>query len=218
MKFSWVGFLAIGIAIFFAGCAPKVNQYMVQSTPEYSQVTQLFVGEWNVTSIRKDDQDQLKYPFQSGKLVMDFNSQRATLTLIVRQDYVDKKLIDWKQRWPNLEVNEYKVVSTADWKISDSGEILYFDNLKNTADVIGTGENFGSFYDFEKTKFAASENVGTDGGLMGLAMNMATKQATGSKELFPNLPSQVNFKFVNANKSINLFDIFGTKIDLVKVK
>jgi len=216
MKSSISILAAAGLALLTFGCSPKVNQYMVHQTPEYIAVTQQFVGLWQVDSVKDGDKDQMMTPFSQGSVALNFDTQMAKFTFTVSQAYLDAKLIDWQQKWPDLMVSEYQVVTTATWKISESGAILYFDGLKNTAEVTGSGENFDSFAAFEKTKFVASETVGAGGGLMGLAMNVATKAATGSKDLFPGIPSQVNFKFSADHHSVHLFDVFGATIDLSK--
>lgn len=198
-KWGWLLLLTV-----FVGCATQKNMYMTPKTAEYQKVTQNFMGKWSIVSHRIGDQNTLDRTFEKGMLDLDFQTRTAKFTFWVSDAYVGEKINDWKSEYPGLKVDEYKVISTAQWGISKSGEIIYFDNVKNSADIRGSGENFESFFQMEKTKFAASENVGKGGGLMGLAMNLATKSATGTQELFPQIPGQSNFNFSRNQQNVTI--------------
>lgn len=204
------------VLLTLAGCK-SVNQYMVKDSNEYKKTTQNFVGDWAVTDYSIKSSNLLDSTYEKITVNFDFDSSVAKLTYYISEGKLSEKMLDWKTKYPDLKVDEYKVVITTPWKVSSKGTILYFNDQKQNLVINGSGKNFQGFYEWEKAKFEASKNVGKDSGLGGFLMNKAIKSATGSKDLFPKLNDQFNFNFQEKNRYLTIFSMKKTKITLKKI-
>ena len=178
---------------------------MIKNTPEYQNVTGQFNGKWAVTEYVNDNQNLLNTRYEKADAEFDFDRLSVKFMLWVSETYIDQMLLDWKQKYPDIKVDDYKINVTANWKLSDSGEILYFSDQQANIVIRGSGENFDGFYQWERTKFEAGKNIGKGSGLMGLAMGAIAKKATGTSDLFPPILGQYNFNFSNNKRDVRMF-------------
>ncbi len=206
--------LAVLSLIALTGC--KKNLYMTDGTNEYNTVTAHFVDSWNINSYSRAGDEVIGGIFTKGTLSLSYTPREAVFTFWVSDSYVDSKLADWKEKWPDLAVDEYKVISSGSWSISNSGEILYFNDMANSIDITGTGENFEGFYGAEQMKFVASESIGSDAGLAGMMARAATKKATGTEELFPKVLGQYNFEISGDGSIINITGLRSNAFNISK--
>ena len=199
-----ISILTIFALITITGC--RQNLYMTDGTEEFNTVTQKFVGNWAIDNYSRSGDEVIGDIFTKGTLYLNFSPREAVFTFWVSDSYVDNNLADWKEKWPDIEVDEYMVISSGTWSISNSGEILYFNDMANSIDIKGSGENFEGFYGAEQMKFVASESVGSDAGLAGMMARAATKSATGTDVLFPRVLEQYNFDI-----SENVINVTGRR-------
>lgn len=209
-------FLNVTALLLMTGCFSSKNLYMSDGTNEFNSVTKCFLGNWNINSYSRSGEEVINSIFTKGTLSLDHASREAVFTFWVSDSFVNSKLTDWKVKWPDLEVNEYKVISSGTWKISKSGEILYFEDMVNSIDIKGTGENFEGFFGSEQMKFTASEHVGSDAGLGGMLARAATKKVTGTEILFPKVFQQYNFEISPNKESINVKGINSNSFDIAR--
>ncbi|OQY09579.1 MAG: hypothetical protein B6I28_02780 [Fusobacteriia bacterium 4572_132] len=214
IKFFLLTFVLILLSL--SGCK-STNKYMVRDSKEYDKVTRNFVGEWATTKYSVKSSDLLDTTYEKITANFDFNSKIAKFTYLVSEGKLAEKLLDWKAKYPDLVIDEYKIVTTSPWSINEKGEILYFSEPKTNIIIKGSGTNFQGFYDWEKTKFEAGKNIGKGGGLMGLVANKIAKTATGTSDLFPKLDSQFNFNFSKDRRNITIYSISKTNIKLSKI-
>ena len=212
-KISFISIFAI-FFVFLFGCGS--NKYMIRDTKEYGNVTRYFIGNWAVAEYKVSSNNLLDTTFDKIAIEFDFATRTAKFTFWVSEGKLAEKLIDWKKKFPNLEITEYKIVVTTQWRISESGNILYFDEQKPNLVIKGSGENFEGFYTWERTRFEAGKNIGKDKGLAGMLMNKAAKVATGTNDLFPHIPSQSNFRFSKDKRFLSIRSIDGVNIKLHK--
>lgn len=206
MRHKWMrAYVIIGTLMMVMGCAASQNSYMVKNTAEYNDVTGPLSGHWAVVEYLDGGRNLLGTRYEKADALFDFDRLTATFSLWVSETYIAQKLLDWKQKWPDIRVDEYKINLTAHWAISDSGEILYFSDQAANIIIKGSGENFEGFYQWERTKFEAGKNIGKDGGLVGLAMGALAKKVTGTSDLFPPLLDQYNFSFSRDKRSVRVF-------------
>lgn len=205
----------VATLIILAGCSSK-NLYMSDGTNEFNSVTNKFVGNWNIDSYSRSGEETINSIFTKGTLSLDYASREAVFSFWVSDSYVNSKLADWKEKWPDLEISEYKVISSGAWSISKSGEILYFHDMANSVDIKGSGENFEGFYGYEQMKFTASENAGANSGLAGMMARAATKKATGTDVLFPKILEQYNFDLSENGKSIKVKGLRSNSFNISK--
>lgn len=196
----------ISITLLTIGCAPKTNPYMVKTTPDFQKVTNHFVGDWAFTKYDKAGKDLLADPFEKGSVSFDFDTRKTKYSFWVSESKLAEKLVEWQQQFPGLKVSEYKVVVTTGWKVKESGKVLDTGSAENHQIVIkGSGNNFASFYDWERSRFEAGKNIGkSKGGLMGMAMSAVAKQATGTSDLFVSVADNYTFEFSNGNQDLSL--------------
>ncbi|MGM0509009.1 MAG: hypothetical protein ACQERZ_07630 [Fusobacteriota bacterium] len=211
-----MAFFAI-LILAISGCS-STNKYMVRDTDEYNKVTRKFVGGWTVTDYADSSTKYLGRTYEKVTAKFDFNSRMATFTYYISEAKISEKLVDWKEKYPDLKVDEYKVVLTSQWKISDKGEILYLDEQDPNIIIKGSGDNFEGFYGWERSKFEAGKNVGKDGGLAGMVMNKVAQSATGTSDLLPKLPSQFNFEFNKDGNNLRIYSASKMNIKLSKLK
>jgi hypothetical protein len=193
--------LAILVVSLFTGCGS--NPYMQVGTPEYKDNTKNIIGTWNIKSHKNGDSEFIGNQFESGTLELDFKTKRAKFTFVLDRKKLASDVKEWQQKWPDLQVSKYNVVVTADWELKEPDTLgkmmwgdlaLIFKNLVTDVDIKGSGKNFKEgFYNFEKTKFLATEKLGMIG-------NFATKAAKkGPGGINPMIPGGYKVKFEGNN-------------------
>lgn len=215
LRFRRLG-VSLLIAVLFTSCSSS-NKFMSKETPEFEKVTINFIGKWAVNSFETGKLNLLERPYEKAAMTFDFGSRKATMNLWVSDAILGEKMADWKQKWHDLKVDSYKIILSADWRLSKKGEILYLENQVVNLDIRGSGENFESFYNWEKSKFESSKATSNQGGLAGLAMGKLVKTATGSSDLFPKLSEQYNFRFDSNNKSVRLYGLSKNQMIMNKI-
>ena len=198
---GWIKKLRIVVAIFivaiFAGCGG--NPYMQVGTPEYKSNTENIIGTWNIKSHKNGDSEFIGNQFESGTLKLDFKTKRAKFIFVLDKKKLANDVKEWQQKWPDLQVTKYNVVVTADWELKEPDTLgklmwgdlaLMFTNLVSDVDIEGSGKNFKEgFFNFEKSKFLATEKLGMIG-------NFATKAAKkGAGGINPMIPGGYKVKF-----------------------
>lgn len=218
------GFIILFILLIgLTGCS-STNNYMKKDTKEFKKVTNNFVGDWSVNEYLVGGNQYLDNTYESITANFNFGSGTSKFAYVVSEAKIAEKLVEWREKYPDLNVEEYKVVIISKWSLSDKGDILYMDEQNPTLVIKGSGENFTGFYEWERTKFEAAKNaansVGEGQGLLGLAMKKAAKKvlkkATGTSDLFPKLDTQFNFEFSKDKRNVRIFSIMKTQIRLSK--
>ncbi len=204
LRFNTISILIACSVISITGC--RQNLYMTDGTEQFNTVTQKFIGTWDIDSYSRSGDEVIGDIFTKGALSLSFSPREAVFTFWVSDAFVDNNLADWKEKWPDIQVDEYMVISSGTWSISNSGEILYFNDMGNSIDIKGSGENFEGFYGAEQMKFVASESVGSDAGLAWMLARSVTKSATGTDVLFPKVLEQYNFDI-----SENVINVTGRR-------
>ena len=197
----------IVLCFFITNCGgKKANPYMAAGTSEYAGVTGMFAGNWAVTAYNKDGKDLLEWPFSKATVQFDLAANRVRFDFWASEAYLSEKMLDWKATYPNIVVDEYKVTVISTWDISENGKIL--DTQPKRGDeshqivIKGSGENFESFYNWERSKFEIGKNTGQGGGLLGMAMGAVAKKATGTSDLFVSIVDNYSFEFSNEGRNL----------------
>ncbi|MCK4417903.1 MAG: hypothetical protein KAV99_07020 [Candidatus Latescibacteria bacterium] len=211
-----LSYFSISVILMIIACA-STNKYMIKASSEFGDVTKHFIGEWAVTSYEAGGNNLLDNPYEKAKVTFDFDTRKVKYEIWVSETYLSEKMLDWKKKYPDLKVDEYRINLTADWNIGKGGEILYIDNKIVNLVLKGSGENFEGFYGWERTKLEATKSVGKGGGLAGLAASFAAKKVTGTSELFPPISSQYNFRFAKDKRHVRIYSITKNTLNLAKV-
>lgn len=214
IRLLWPALFLLVLSVMF-GCSSS-NRYMVEQTPEFERVTIHFTGKWSLNAYEDGKSSLLKHPYRKADMTFDVASRKATMDIWVSEVVLQDKLNDWKEKWPDLSVEDYKIILTADWRLSKKGDILYLENQNVNLDIKGSGENFESFYNWERSKFKSSKSAGSGGGLAGMALGGLAKMATGSGDLFPKIREQYNFEFNKQNQSLRLFSMGKSRLSMSK--
>lgn len=183
---------------------------MEKNTDEYNSLTKLLdQGNWYLDDksvVGVQDMPGTSYTidrhFTWAKVDFNFDARTSVFLFEVKRSYISEKLIDWKKKWPDLNVERYSVEITSEWKINEDGDILYIDDPGVDILIEGSGENFEGFYSWERTKFEMSKASSEGGGILGFAASLATKSASKTSQLFVSVGGQYNFDMINAGKVI----------------
>lgn len=208
--------LAVLFIIGVTGCGSK-NKYMIRDTKEYNKVTKNFIGTWNANSFNSLIGDV----YENVTMEFDFDTRTMKMSCKLSETILADKMLDWKEQYPSVKVDEYKVLVTGKWAIDSSGKEISFPENTFTVVIKGSGENFESFYAWEKTKMeatkAASKKMG--GGLLGKMAQKGLQKGTGMKNYFPPFPESAKFDFsksantvnINSNEMMNKYNLKLTK-------
>jgi hypothetical protein len=195
--------LILSISLALIGCG-SANKYMIRDTDEYNTITKKVSGQWGFTKWLKQGNNQLDNPFEKAIVNFDFDAAKATWTFFCSQSYVSGKLADWKQKFATIKVDEYKVIITSKWEVSDEGEVIKISGETGNIAINGSGDNFNDFMALERSKFEASKSAGSGGGLMGMAVGAMTQAATGTSDLFFKLEAFYSFNFSDGDRGLTL--------------
>ncbi len=218
--------LLVVVLIILSACG--ANKYMIKDTSEYNTVTKMILGDWKVKTFLSGDENMMDTVYKmGGEASLSFTDRSIKFAFHVDKALVDERSKDWLDQWPSIVVNDYRVTVTGTWSVDEvSGDPTFWFGDKPMVDLEldGSGENFESFWAWEKTKFAATAATAQSdfgGGLAGLAMNkMATsamKKATKTS-FYPKMPSSAlgydiqlsadksNLKLMRKNKVIWEFE------------
>jgi len=198
-----VNFLSMIIAfiIFTSLTSCSSNQYMIRNTDEYKDVTKHITGEWEIASHIIGNLDPFKKAFEKGTFSLSFTDRNAKFSFEVTKKYIDSQLDDWKKDYPDLKIDNYRVITKADWYVGKDGERIFFKRISNSVEIEGSGENFAGFFASEQAKYIASENIGKDNGFVGMMLNAATKEVTGTSELFPKIEKNYFLRIASDRES-----------------
>ncbi len=170
---------------------------MVQETNEYNSVTHKLIGNWGISTLKFDGSNVLKTIYEKGTANFDFTTRTAKFTLRVAEGKLTDKLLDWEKKFPDIKIDEYKIVYLANWLVSEDGKTLLLNSPEVDLVIKGSGENFEGFYAWEKTKFNVAKSM-DDGSLLGSALGSLAKSATGTSDLFPDFED--SYKIYNISK------------------
>ncbi len=193
--------LILILAFSFVGCS-STNLYMEKGTEEYKSLTEILdQNEWDLDGESvvgvvntPGSGELLSSKFESATSDFNFDSHTATFVFVVQSEFIESKLDDWQKDYPDLTVDMYTIEIDAIWHISESGEILYIDDVNPRIILEGSGENFEGFYTWERSKFEMSKSASDVGGLAGLASGLIAREATGTSDFFVRVEGQYNIK------------------------
>lgn len=196
--------VTVFLSIFlFTSCLTTSNNYMVRDTDEFNNVTVKVSGEWSLVSFLQSGNDLMKSVYEKGNLSFSFDDEKVKISYEAKESYIADKLLDWKKKYPKIKIDSYKVVQTASWKVDSKGEAIFFGETTTDLVIIGSGENFESFYSWEKSKIEMSKSAGQSFGLLGA---MVAKKMTKTESLFPKISSGLGYwiNFDSKAKMLNL--------------
>ncbi len=179
--------------IFLLSNCSSTNQYMINGTDEYQEVTSKLLGAAAVTDYEVDGTNLLRKKYEKMIVNFDFPTRTAKFSIWVSDGTISDKLIDWKEKFPGIKVDEYKITYSAEWKVSEDGKELKLINPETDLVIKGSGENFDGFYAWEKSKFNMAK-ASDDGSLLGSALGSLTKAVTNTSDLFPEFSEEYNIK------------------------
>ena len=190
-KIKVLGFAVTILLIVLSSCA-TANKYMEVGTNEYTNVTEKVVGAWTITEFIKSNKPVFGDTFESAQLTLEPETWISTITLSLNKDLILSKLKESKKDYPDLNIDEYNIVSISRWNVDNKGETIFFSEKESMLDIKGSGENFMGFYGFEQTKFEMAKTAKTadygGGGLANLAaqslIGAATAKATATEDYF----------------------------------
>ncbi len=212
MKFISKILVVAIIGIFISSCSSS-NPYMTKSTDEYQTVTNKLLGEWGVTGYKVDGKEMLHNKYSKMKADFDFLGRTVQFDIWVADGTISDKLLDWKEKFPGIKVDEYKISYTAGWYVTEDGKNLVLTNPNTDLVIKGDGENFTGFYNWEKSKFNAAKSM-DDGSLLGSALGSLAKSATGTSDLFPEISD--SYKIVNIKDNFVLLRNGQNSLRLVR--
>jgi major membrane immunogen (membrane-anchored lipoprotein) len=204
--------LTLLVTLFLLSNCSSTNKYMVSGTNEYQEVTSKLIGTGAVTQYRVDGTNLLKSKYEKMTASFDFSTRTAKFTIWVAEGKISDKLLDWKEKFPGIKVDEYKITYTAEWSVSEDGKNLKLMNPETDLVIKGSGENFEGFYAWEKSKFNMAK-ASDDGSLLGSALGSLTKAATNTGDLFPEFSEEYK---ININGRVIVLSDGNNRIKIKK--
>lgn len=191
----------------------RKNEFMIPGTDSYNKTTAKLIGTWNVDSYQKgDDGEQIGTTYISGTLEIKKQAKakkpgEAVFTFLISPEAVKGRIEAWNGRKKDdLEVTEYKIIATCEWKVSSSGEILHLDEPVMTCEIEGSGKQLKNFRGFENGFLQSASEMKNEGGLNNLIGGMVMSKASGTDSFTPSIPDQTNFEFTDTTmKFKNIF-------------
>lgn len=198
IKLTFMMFFIVGLI----GCGGSKNQYMIKETKEYNKITKNFIGKWTAMKYNS----LLGEVYETVTVDFDFDTRLIKMSCKMSETVMADKMLDWKEKWPNIVVDNYKVVMTAKWVVSSTGEELAFTDIVYTVVINGTGDNFESFYVWEKTKMegAKAMNKAIGGGLFGKIAQKGMQKGTKTRNFFPPFGTFAKIEFSKDRNSVTL--------------
>ncbi len=191
--------------LILSNCS-STNKYMVKDTNEYSEITAKLLGNWGVTQYNVDGKNLLKSKYEKMTTDFDFLTRTVKFSIWVSEGEIGDKLLSWKKKFPGIKVDEYKIIYSANWKVSSDGKYVAFSEPNTDLTIKGSGNNFDGFYQWEKGKFNMAKSS-DDGSLLGSALGSITKAATGTSDLFPEIEDSYKIYSISQNgKAIKLLN------------
>ncbi len=141
--------------------------------------------EWALERFDVKGKNVIGKTFDSGKIMLDLKTKRATITLELARSTIDGKLAEWKSQYPDLVIDSHQIISTAEWELDKKAETIFFRPIESNIEIMGSGDNFMGFYRWENSKFglAKSAKEGSSGLLDNLVGAIATS-ATKTEDYF----------------------------------
>jgi len=189
----------------------STNNFMVKGTEDYLKATDKIIGDWGVTEYVVNGKNLLKGKYKRMIANFDFPTRTAKFTLWVTESTISDKLMDWKREFPDIKVDEYKITYTANWEIADDLYLYLNDPVTDIA-ITGDGDNFESFYNWEKSKFNMAKSV-DNGSLLGAALGSLAQSATGTIDLFPEF--SYSYKYSIPESRGNIFTLINGENQIV---
>jgi hypothetical protein len=174
-KIIFITFSILILLFVFSSCS---------SQPANSDFLKPLEGKWNIAEYKHNDDILIPNVYEKGIAYLDFDTKTLKLEFYVSEQTISEKLLAWKEKWPDLTVDTYKIVVSAKLSSLSTDKNLSLEEKDTNIIITGSGENFQSFYDFERSKFEMSKATDS-GGIMGGLINKAATAATGTKDLFP---------------------------------
>ncbi|MCG5549383.1 hypothetical protein [Halorhodospira halochloris] len=187
---------------------------MIEDTPEFQSVTEKLTGTWVAESYQTEDEDLFSSTFDRASVTYDFSTRNVEWTFQIRDELLEEKLTDWRKEFQGIDVTDYKIVITSNWRVNSDGQSILVDGDEDHELLIsGSGNNFEGFYGWEMTRFEAAKAAGDiaaggGGGLAslaaGAAASAAAKQATGTSDLFLSMTNNYTFELSNDDNNLLL--------------
>jgi hypothetical protein len=203
-----------------ANAKKKPNPYQTKGTKEYEAVTAKLIGQWNISSFTSKGNEKIGGDLYDKATVefKEFNESGdggvAIFCFTINKSIVDKRIASRNKNETTIVVDSYQIISRTDYRINDSGDIIYFENQANSVDIKGSGEKFGTFNDLEGVFVQSQSSMKNTGGLANLAGAKLLKTVSET-DFVPNIPGQVNYKNLTDN-SVDFVTIFKVNLKLVK--
>ena len=197
------------------------NDYMDPESEEFAEVTVKLQGDWGIESyFRKSPGEMIGTTYISGKLSLKPIKKKkdpgeAVFVFTVSKDAIQGRIDSWNAKEKVLEVEEYKIITTAKWSVGDDGEIIYFKNPVSNVEVKGSGEHLENFEEFENGLFESSSQMKNEGGLGALIGSKVMDKSSGTDKFMPKVPSQAAIT-INGEDSVKLQYLKRTIIKLKK--
>lgn len=191
------------VAALFTSVSAKKNPYMIPGTDEYNNVTAKLIGSYDISSYtKKDEGEQIGKTYVSGTMEIKEQEKKGrpgvvVFSFVVAPDVTKGRIETWGKKKKDLEVEEYKIVTTLEWNLSKSGDILYLEDGVSTAEIKGSGKKLKNFQGFEKSVLESASEMKNDGGLNGMMGSMIMSKSTGTDKFIPEIPSQTNFEMTD---------------------
>jgi hypothetical protein len=195
-KNMYISFFIIVLLFVFSSCS---------SQPSNSDFLKPLEGKWNIRVYKNNYDVLIPNVYEKGIASFDFDTKSLKLEFYVSEQTISEKLLAWKEKWPDLTVDTYKIVVSARVSSLSSDKNLSLEEKDTNIIITGSGENFQSFYDFERSKFEMAKAT-ESGGVMGGLINKAATTATGTKDLFPVIFNNLNYTLSGNNLTLTAKD------------
>jgi hypothetical protein len=192
------------VVSFFLSACSSSNPYMTRGTDEFGRVTSHLLGTWNVTSYSAGGAEKIGPAYRAGKVVFEEPESgrqqgKVNFTIPLSRGVVKSMTPTWKEAAPNIAVNNYNLVVTANWAISRDGEIIYIHHPLVRADISGKGKDINALIGWENGKLLAASHASNGGSLESSIASNIIKQTSGVGSYYPEIPRHVDFK-LSGNK------------------
>ncbi|MBN1649903.1 MAG: hypothetical protein JW857_01170 [Bacteroidales bacterium] len=201
---------------FISVNAKKTNPYHTPGTKEYKQVTAKLLGLWTISSFTQKDKNKMEECESATFEFVDkgIKTGECVFRFKLNKDMVDKRLHAWNKKGVTLNVDEYYIICTADFRIHKKGDLVYIENPKYTVEITGSGEQLENFQGVEAAYIETQSAMKESGGLTNLVGAKLLKEVSGTT-FVPRIPEQVNYKNLKDN-SVEFVTLFKHSLKMVK--
>ncbi len=198
------------------------NKYMDPDKDEFKEVTATLADTWKIQSYsRKKTGEMINSTYTKGTASLSEIKKKkrpgkAVFTFTVSPETIQGRIDAWNAKKKELEVDEYRIITKADWSISKKGDIIYFNKPVLSVEISGSGEQLENFQGFENGLVESSSEMKNQGGLGNLIGSKIMDKSSGTEEFLPKIPSQAEI-VKNDDNSVTLRYLKKTTIELQRV-